>query len=327
MPDRPDFLAGMQTALEFLSTGLGQPYKPLWWLWAGATVLLSLFCIRACVRAWAANPIEKPRALALLSFLAAIVGLALGLAWGRSRFGEGMGLSRRYVTLAAPLFCWSYLVAALYFRRLPASVLQVVLALAASFMLYPNSTQGLAYAQSLHDGKIGGFLTDLRGGMPLFALTNRYSRYPRALAVPEFRARMGDCMVMLKEAGVGEFPLLCLDPAYRTVPAATELNYARGSYQTRLDHAQLVYAVKMRYRFRYKPRHDTPNASVILTWRAATPTGADLGEKGFEEPMLQEEAENSLILWVNETLSEFTIYPDNKTNICDILAVEVLVPA
>lgn len=317
MPTRPQGPAVLRTALEFLSCPLGQPYQPLWRVWAGAAVALTLFSAALCLRGLHLGGPEACRALGVLCFLAGVVSLAVGIAWGRSGFGEGMGFSRRYVTLAAPLACAVYFAALLY-GRAAATAVQASLLLAAAFMAWPNTAQALVYARSLRDYKIGGLIADIDAGLPPFALADRYARYPRALAVPEHRAMMAEYMKLLKRARVGPLARMRDDPAYDVVPLDETTTYHVAKLRYVLRHPRHAHAVRIGY-------HYTPvaaDADLRLYWKSP---GSDMIHE-IAEPVLQEPADKSLVLWIDQPLSELAIVPDTKPYRCEISRVDLLVP-
>jgi hypothetical protein len=323
MPTRLEPQKCLQTSLEFLSSTLGQPFQPRWLLWAAVTMCVLAVCGLACAWAWVRRPAERLRALGLLCFMLGVVTLGLGLGWGRSGFGAGMGFSRRYVTLAVPLACACYFVGVLYLGRVWGRALQYFLLIAAALMIKPNTENALAYARSLHEGKIGSFLSDLRAGLPPLALADRYARYPRALAVPEHRAMMAEYMVMLKDAGVGEFISMQPDPVYNVVPVATKLNASTGACESIFKEPRRVYAVRLKYR--YLPL--ATDAYLVLDWQGRPDAQGMVQARQLIEPVLQEPTEHSLTLWIDDEVSELAIYPDTKPHSAEIYNVELLVPA
>jgi hypothetical protein len=324
MPSRKGAAECLHIALEFLSCGLGrpltQPSEDWWYLWAGAIVSCIVVWALACARTWRRQHHERCRAFGLACFLGALVGLAVGLGWGRSGFGVGTGYSRRYITLAAPVVCCGYFVVLLYFRPVWSRIFQAGLFAAALLMLYPNTRRGLMEAQSLHDNKMARFLTDLRSGHPPMVLAQRYTRPPLSLALPQQQRIVTEALAMLARAGIGEFRLTRLDPAYRSVPVHETTISSTGGDVFKLAEPRFVYAVRLKYR--YRPLR--PLANFGLFWK-----NKDLPSEGkvVSQTLSQDpQQEHSLILWVNDMVSEFTLYPDNEPHLCEIKDVEILVP-
>jgi hypothetical protein len=323
MPSRKGATECLHIALEFLSCGLGRPLtlanENWWFLWAGAIVGCTAMWTLACARAWFRQPPERCRAFGLACFLGAIVGLAIGLGWGRSGFGVGTGYSRRYITLAAPLVCCGYFVALLYLRPVWSRLFQAGLLAAALLMLYPNTVRGLREARALHDNKVAHFLADLRAGHPPMVLSERYTRPPLALALPQQQPIVAEALAMLARAGVGEFGLMRPDPLYRSVSVNETTISSTGGEVYKLTVPRFVYAIRLKYR--YRPLR--PLANFALVWKSNTQPSEG---RVVSQTLSQDQQEHSLILWVNDMVSEFTLYPDNEPHLCEIKDDEVLVP-
>jgi hypothetical protein len=106
--------AWLGTSLEFMTASFG-PKTSLFWPHA-AWGLIGLLLITggllmktlwSCPQAWF-------RAVGLMTFLGAMASLSLAIGWGRSAFGQGIGFTSRYVTLAVPLLCCVYFIWEIY---------------------------------------------------------------------------------------------------------------------------------------------------------------------------------------------------------------------
>ena len=106
--------AMVRTALEFLSLSINLGATG-YWMAASLTVLAlaATTLIRLSMLA-ARSPHERPRALGLAAIIISMIGLAVSVGVSRSGFGPGMGLSSRYVVLAAPLLSVLYFTWLLY---------------------------------------------------------------------------------------------------------------------------------------------------------------------------------------------------------------------
>jgi hypothetical protein len=128
--------------------------------------------------AWRAQPAERVRIAALLCFAGAILALGLAIGWGRAGMEEATSAryGTRYVTLAAPLLCWTYLVATLYPlpplrpRLLPRALFVLMLAL-----LVGNDRAGYAYGVAARS-EYGGFAAAVAAGAPPAELAREWAK-------------------------------------------------------------------------------------------------------------------------------------------------------
>ncbi|MGO9596802.1 MAG: hypothetical protein ACLP7Q_02145 [Isosphaeraceae bacterium] len=106
--------AMVRTTLEFLSLSINSG-ATVYWQAASLTVLAlaTTTLIRLSIIA-ARLPHERPRAFGLAAIIISMTGLAISVGVSRSGFGPGMGLSSRYVALAAPLLSVLYITWLLY---------------------------------------------------------------------------------------------------------------------------------------------------------------------------------------------------------------------
>lgn len=328
MPDRPARFAVAKTGLEFLSCVFGRPVGVTWTWWAAGVVTLTALAVLVCGRAVLLDPPERGRAIGLLAFLASAVALAAGVAWGRSGFGPGVGLTGRYVTLAAPLACAVYVSFMLYCRPVIGRLLQASLFALSAVMLWPNTLYAVAHVAAWHDGKIAGFVGDLRAGVPPFVLADRYARYPFAIAMPQHAGVLPGWMAMLRDARIGAFTDLHPDPAYDAIPVDDRIGYriAPGEYVMRK--ARFVYALRVRYRFRAVGRLPDPPAGEIDAFWTSTPSGgATPVGLATTIPLPLEPGEKSLLVWVNGPVAECHLAAQARGCVGEITGVELLVPA
>jgi len=111
-PRSADAVSLLRTAIQFCSMSFG-PAGAIGWPWLVPVLAgLVLAGCASLVRTWRREPAARPRTLGFFAFLAGFASLAVGVAWGRSGLGPSSGLEDRYVTLASPLLCWLFFVAA-----------------------------------------------------------------------------------------------------------------------------------------------------------------------------------------------------------------------
>jgi len=198
-------------AVRFLAGGFGPAFRRLWP--AAGLVALLVLVATAAMLAWTSlrRPDERSRALGLLALLGAMGSLALGIGYG-GRYG----FEPRYVTLAAPVWCATYLAWALCAERAWRVAGSSALALVALLSLVPNTSAGLLYARDLR-GHLSAFEADMRAGMPLHLLIARHRRY-----LHPHHELLSDYMPMLRAARVGAFAELRDDPELIEVPLPLE---------------------------------------------------------------------------------------------------------
>jgi hypothetical protein len=325
MPARPGIGASVQTAMEFLSCCLGQPEPQHWQWWAAVTLAFTFLGIAVVGHALLARSCERWRALALLVFLLSVAGLSAGIAWGRSGFGPGIGLSARYVTLASLLPCCLYFIFMLYCHGAMGRWLQGALLLSAACMLWPNARVAKIYVQAWHDWKIAGFLKDLHDGLPSFMLADRYSRYPLALALPAHKEQMAASMEILRRAGVGSFSDLRELP-YHVEIVGENVSYRVGPAAYVLKTPEFVYALRVHYRFRAARAVGEPPAplgELQIDWKTKSAKAAEFTRS---EPLVVEPGDKSVLVWINGMLSEFAVSVQARGCVGEVSAVELLLP-
>lgn len=166
-------LAVLRVAAQFLSTAGGPAVGGLWP--AAAAVVIGLSAGTVLLLARAARQTEhRLGALGLLGLLSGFVVLALGLGWGRARFGDWAGLANRYVTLAAPLVCLLYCAWEFYLPRAWALVGQALLFGVFALLLIPNTLDGLAQGRARRQVMLAA-AQDARAGLEPLALARQYT--------------------------------------------------------------------------------------------------------------------------------------------------------
>jgi hypothetical protein len=282
--------------------------------------------------AWWLNPSQRLRAAGVIVFLGGLAALAMGLGWGRTSLGKGFGFAPRYVTLAAPALCavyltWSFCVPATFGR-----LVQTVMLLLAAAGFVPNMQEGLRWAKERRNA-IEAFEHDLRAGVPLSILAENHTRSLQRLDPDD----LAGFLRMLHGARVGRFKEMRADPPWRELrlpltPVATnEVRWQDGAavgtgndpyLVFALDRPRFVHAV--RWQFSYE-KTATP-ATCEFYWRKS-------GQPGFADGTRREwaqDAEPGLkrhAVWVNDTIDQFRIDPDNKPCTFRLLELVLLVPA
>jgi hypothetical protein len=211
---RPDLEQWARTTLQFLSMGFGLFSLSDWYWWAGVGLVLILTTVLALVWTLLRQPAERGRASGLLAFLAAMLGLALAIGWGRGTVGPFGGCAFRYVSLAAPWLCASYFALLLYAPAGVRTLAQNALMVGALLMLWPSTENGSYYARHQRDLFVD-FVRDGQNGVPIPFLADRYSHFPAQL-YPDPK-RFGAYLSMLPELNMVEFQNLRDSPPLREI--------------------------------------------------------------------------------------------------------------
>lgn len=300
----------IETWLQFLGVSFGLVDTRYWWLWGGLASAFLLIGVCMAARAAIADPPVRPRALGLLAFLAGVGAMTAAVGWSRS----GSGLFGRYATLLAPGLCAVYFAALVCGGRRARVLVPCALALSVGFMTWRNTRLGVEGAARLRDGE-DSFAADVRAGLPMFVLADKYSRFPFAL-YPN-ADDLAKWMTMLRDAGAPTFRDIRPDPAYRVVRLPHEGTRRADGWHFDVTPPRLVYAIRVRYV--YEP--SSPTAEFALAWQ-----GPD-GKGGLVlAPVRQTPEQGSLLVWVNATVARFDVHPDTKPCICALAGVELLVP-
>ena len=306
----PSLAESPAAVAQFLSLGFGLIRTDWWQQWAAATALFLAIGASLLIRAIWKQPVERARALGILCWLGALGSMALAVGWGRA----GHALAARYSTLAAPALCALYFAAQLYAGPPWRRVLQYTLLVLTAGMLWRNTTLGLEYARGLR-AKADGFEADLLSGLPPMVLADRYSRYPFGL-YPS-RTDLAQFMNWLHDAGIGPFRDLAADPKHRVIELADSASPTAAEHHFTLKDPGFVYGIWLRYQ--YQPVQ--PFARFRLTWKE--PDGTS---RIYETPLQQDPREQSILVWVNGPLWEFTAAADDKPCLCRLWDFKILTP-
>ena len=205
-------LDAIRTAVQFLAGGVGMPAS--WaWPWSGAATLgLLAMALAVLGHAWAFRPVERPRVFGLVAFLAAMAAMAAGVGWGRGWAGEQAGFQGRYVTMAAPFWCWLIVVTRLYAPPALGGLVANGIFAAACILLWPNAREGLE--QGRRGRQTADALSrDIRAGVPPFRIVRRYTPF-----LHPSQDEVARLLPLLRRGRVGPFAALRDDPPFRDIP-------------------------------------------------------------------------------------------------------------
>ncbi len=229
--------------MQFLTGGIGQP-AALGWPWSGAATLgLVALALAVLGRTWAARPQERGRVFGLLAFLAALLTMAAGVGWGRGWAGPLAGFQDRYVTMAAPLWCWLVIAFRLYAPPAFGGLVANSLFAAASVLFWPNIEAGLKQGREGAE-TAGALARDIRSGAPPYRIVARYTPflYPSQDEITRL-------LPLLRRTKVGPFRFLRDYPPFVEIPLSATpaaLSLARWDAATSTVHVtgvdpQLTY--------------------------------------------------------------------------------------
>ncbi len=169
----PSTFATLVTATKFLSMGYGS-LGPLAWRASGIFIVaLILITTSVLMVIWYTRRGERLRALGLLSYLGAMVVLAVGIGVGRAGMGTHVGFSSRYVSLALLVPSVSYMVFVIVGGGMGRYV-QMILFTIGCIAVIPNMQTGASLG-ARHYRFLKAFEDDLLAGAPPVALAAHHT--------------------------------------------------------------------------------------------------------------------------------------------------------
>jgi hypothetical protein len=278
------------------------------------------------VRAWVLQPETRIRVFGLACVMGAMASLALGTGWGRSGLGDQAGLQSRYITLAAPVLAVAYVTFASYGPLTTRKFLPMILFTGACLLLWPNNQEAMISGRNSKQQSVA-FDRDVIAGTPLFRLVRRHTPF-----LHPSQEALHKSLLMLQHAGTGKFRSLGADPIFReqNVPLApAEIRLARwhdGVVEVtgpdpwiRFDLPAPVKALGVRIRYSHSSTDGGP-AHFRLAWRS--PGQFDFpAEQQYGNWTLATGQNLSTTVWIDATVSQFRLQPDNRP--CDYTISEL----
>lgn len=319
-PDSPGGIwDAARAGVQFLAGGLGMPMARAWPASGGATLGLLAMALVWLGRAWATRPGERPRVVGLLAFLGAMAAMAAAVGWGRGWAGDRAGFQDRYVTMAAPFWCWLAIAFRLYAPRAWGVVLGQGLFAVACLLLWPNAEIGLSHARRQSE-TAGALAREVRAGVPPFRLVRRFTPFlhPSQDDAAQF-------LPMLRRGGIGPFGALRLDPLWRETRLPVEptaLALARWDAATGTAH---VIGVDPQITFAIEPSR--PIAGIQIRYSHVNPQGGPARFRfawkraGAAQYLDTSEVSNWTLptgdhrettVWIDDSPAAFRIQPDNQ---------------
>jgi hypothetical protein len=298
--------------VQFLSTCLLPGLETLWPVARLLVLGVLLLGILLLSWDWRARPDDRPRQVGLLLFLTAMLGLAVGVGWGRAGLGATAGHAGRYAVLAAPGLLAVYFLALLHgpplLRRLASMALFALVCAGFSLQMMSGREQGRAFV-----GRVESFTHDLRRGMPAAFLARRYAG---VICLRE--DRFLKYLPLLRQAGIEPFTALREDEPLE------ELSLGRPAIVHGMAWQDLTGDTlgKIAY-LEYALDPSLPLAGLRLCAAAATPSGGPVGlrilwreygsRREEEETILLpgDGSEATHLLWINAPVDRVRLSPQS----------------
>ncbi|MCB0208442.1 MAG: hypothetical protein KDJ52_03915 [Anaerolineae bacterium] len=209
-PPDPTVPAALETAIKFLSLGLGPAVRDSWILpiiitiavFGGATAVAFIAFFRSA-------EYEKLRAFGILLFFGNFILLALATGWSRATAIETVyGVyPLRYVTMAIPGFLAAFFLWELYgSTKVKVAILSGLMGIMC-FLLPANTNHGLAWLYWFSDRDVS-FEKDLLSGKPASVLAEQYRDLLLHYREPD---EIAEYMRMLRDADIGIFSHMVKD--------------------------------------------------------------------------------------------------------------------
>ena len=273
------------------------------------------------------RPDERTRALGLLAFFGAMLGVVAIITLGRSN-----GLENQYVILTVAGVCGLYITWMLYGPPRIGKFITAALFVSQLVLVLPEFRHGVSLGK-YHKYRIAAFERDARAGMPTYMLLGRYARLLCFERTAVENAR---------RAGFGVFSLLKGDPEFREVPVPVEpvvvhdIAWEGGVVRSvgkdpylmfKLPEPRFVSGIRLEYSHESE-EGGLPEPFLIPVkqgdWDRFSGPRARVSGSGCRGP-----GPETVLTWIGATVQEFCIRPATYrgTYTLRILGITLLVPA
>ena len=302
-----DFNGWLRSSLEVLSLSIDPLEDPgsenianLWGreLWGSAAGTILLVGVSLNIVAAVRDRREFVRKSGLAMLIASSLAIAAVIGWSRRD-----GYWARYATLTTPGLLALYISTVLWPAYRLGQVLRGILLMSVVVTAWPSFLTGLHGAQK-RDEKMVAFERDLRAGVPPIVLADRYSRPPIVLHRREFESEMAANIRMLKSAGVGEFRRAHDDPVFQTI----DVSVAPKTTYT-LKNPAHVYVIRLTYQCPGGSQ-GSGLAPCRVTWSSLADSKLLSGQ--YDCGLHKDGREDHVLVWVNEPVSQFQVWPDDR---------------
>jgi hypothetical protein len=336
-----------QTSMEYLSVSLSPKAVALTPYVGLGVLLLWLSGAAALLVAAGRTPApDRARALGLLVFLAAGVGLALSVGLGRA----GHGGASRYCLLGAPTWCCLYFAWEVAGSRAVAPFARMVLFTLVASVAALHVQEGRNYGKGRCQA-LDAFLGDLRAGAPTYQLIARHGPtlmpYPSDDGGPAYHGWLEYCLRALLRIGSGPFRDLqderrALREVRLPVPPAgtgrapgppkgvTEEPYCVLALERptfvcglRVTYRTISYSERELHFYSYSSQGGKPSPCLYVYWKRP-------GQEGFTKAQRYTQfrnlGEDTQTIWVYDSIDQLCIHPDTEPGVFRLAEVVLLVP-
>jgi hypothetical protein len=349
-------LATIRTITQLFTIGLG-PGLYLVWPFSGLAALLGLFAGFWLLAKNISDHVERFRATGLMALLAGLCLLCVAIGHGRKslsfnsgQFGTDFVFEIRYYLLIVPVWCVIYLIFSIYSKGRLNIFFRAIFCLITLLLLWPNTQIGWGYGKYLRE-KLGSFEEDMREGLPAHELIVHHGGF---LHVNQ--DILTDYLPMLREASVGSFAALKLDPIFEEIQipnhiwTAERVVFQADTAFTKDHHGYIGFVLP-------EPRHvhgvtikftniSLKNAAPfrMFFWSRGK-MGQNIDRNGKKEGynriiyqptgdrmnwdkatwLKQRETVSTSTVWMNDMVQEFRIYPDLEPCGFQLIEVKLLV--
>jgi len=291
-PDSPGPSVTARIGAQFLAMAFGPGVSVSWRLLVLATLALAAATVvLLVVRLRRADAQGRQRLLGFVCVIAAMLLLAVALAWGRSGRAATSGLSRRYALLAVPLVCAVFFAWQLYAPRRWATLVQTALLLIEVALLPANTRAGLAARDWVENG-MNAVRRDVATGMPGPLLAERHGSF----LLHWDGERLAAGIRMLAHAGIPPFAGLPDDFAVEEISGAD----ARDGI-VRLREPRRIYAIRLQGT---APAGASASTGLRVAWQAGD---AGVRREAVSPPAPDDGKAAFTTLWVNDVMQSFRI--------------------
>jgi hypothetical protein len=321
--------------LQVLAIAFGLGGAETVWPFSGPTVAVLLLITAGLliVTFWNQTR-ERQRVLGLLLFVGFVSCYALLVGWERQLCFVGY-----YGIIPALGLCCMYYVWGLYGSPRVGAFAQVVLFACVCAVFPFNTHNGLVYARDHHYRQMEPLEQALREGTPPYKIIT-YHR----MALDNGYHNTGDYLIpllrSLRESGCGNFRYMGEDPPFQEVPisltptAVKGLIWDKGTARVSAKDSYLIFPVPESrrvagVRITYVHSSDTGGRPAFqLFWKRSDQKEFPPDQSLFM-PWLETgpDEKTTGTIWIDQTIDQLRIHPDDKPCDFKILKVVLIVPA
>jgi len=328
---KPGLVAYAITALKYLAAGFGGGAHLPWWQVPGFLIAIILLTTSLCLILVLARCRLKgdPRAVGLAFYMLSCLGVAWVVGLGRYAWGDTV-LDSRYAAKAVVGLIGSYFIWDLHGPRSFIPLGRMLLFTAAAGFLAANLQQGVRQGVTQRDAE-RAFLRDLRAGAPIPQLVAHH-----AWVTYYNQGRLEAYLRQLRDASIAPYDRLPPDTSFRVrtlhpgPEGIHEIDWdgdggrilGPDAYlKFELEKPELVTGVRFRFSL-VDPDGMLP--AMRVQWYIDAPPGGRQYNCRYESAT-GEEVE--IVVYIDETISQLRILPNNRVSSFRLSKIELLLPA